>query len=254
MYGPFKRALLAVLRVPAEPTDPLGAGGSLLVFRAAPGFLSYQRLLWAIRHGLALLPVTALAIVAVATGRQAEVPGFVPSLVWSIDGLILALVLAQATVSWLTMRLDYEMRWYKVTDRALRIREGVVHVREMTMTFANVQNLAIEQGPLQRMFGIADVRVQSAGGGGATASLGKADGKRDLHSATFRGVADARQLRDLVYLRLQAAKDAGLGDPDDPHRHEAPRTGDLATALREVRDEAARLHEAARGQDPPSSR
>jgi membrane protein YdbS with pleckstrin-like domain len=241
MYEPFKRTLLSILRVPAEPTDPLGAEGSLLVFRAAPGYLRYRRLAWAIQRAASLFPLLVMTSVTVAATGQAETPPAIASLLWGIDMVLAAVLVTQAVVSWLTLRLDYEMRWYKVTDRALRIREGVLSVREMTMTFANVQNVSIEQGPLQRYFGIADLRVQSAGGGGATPSIGGR--KADLHSAYFRGVDDAARLRDLVYARLQAARGAGLGDPDD--RHEAL---SLEGALREVRDEAARLREvAARG-------
>ena len=64
------------------------------------------------------------------------------------------------------MRLDYEQRWYVVTDRSLRLRTGVWSVREMTMSFANLQQITVTQGPLQRLLGLADVRFQSAGGGG----------------------------------------------------------------------------------------
>ena len=40
------------------------------------------------------------------------------------------------------VRLDFEKRWYLVTDRSLRVREGVVNVREMTIMFANIQNIS----------------------------------------------------------------------------------------------------------------
>jgi membrane protein YdbS with pleckstrin-like domain len=59
------------------------------------------------------------------------------------------------------VRLDFEKRWYVVTDRSFRVREGVVFVREMTVTFANIQNISISQGPIQRAVGIADLRVDT---------------------------------------------------------------------------------------------
>lgn len=243
MYGSFKSVLLRILRVPPEPTDPLGAEGSLLVFRAAEGFLRYRRVAWAVQHAIAFAPAAGLAVAGLAVQASPEVPPATSTVVWVVDGVLWLLLGTKALLSWITLRLDYEMRWYKLTDRALRIREGVWKVREMTMTFANVQNLAIEQGPLQRLFGIADLRVQSAGGGGAKAGR---PGATDLHSAYFRGVDNAPHLRDLVYARLQAAKDAGLGDPDDPHRQQpASAAPGLADALRLVRDEARKLREAA---------
>ncbi len=62
-------------------------------------------------------------------------------------------------------RLDVELHWYIVTDRSLRIRTGLVRLQETTMSFANLQQVEVKQGPLQRLLGLADVHVQSAGGG-----------------------------------------------------------------------------------------
>jgi hypothetical protein len=81
----------------------------------------------------------------------------------AIELLGLGLFLVQMPFSLAAARLNYEMRWYIVTDRSLRLREGIFGVREMTLTFANVQNIAIRQGPLQRALGLADVVVRTAG-------------------------------------------------------------------------------------------
>jgi membrane protein YdbS with pleckstrin-like domain len=80
----------------------------------------------------------------------------------AIGGFLLAAFIVMALaftslVSYVTIRLDYEFRWYKTTHRSLRIREGVWLVREMTMTYANIQDISVSQGPLQRLFGIADL-------------------------------------------------------------------------------------------------
>ncbi len=68
-------------------------------------------------------------------------------------------------VSLALVRLNFEKRWYIVTDRSLRVREGILNVREMTVTFANIQNISISHGPVQRAIGIAELRVDTAGGG-----------------------------------------------------------------------------------------
>src|SRR5690606_2799937 len=75
----------------------------------------------------------------------------------------------QAIFSLAVLRFDFDMRWYILSDRGLRIREGILTVREKTMTFANIQNIAIRQNPIQRLFGIYDVEVRSAGGGAGDA-------------------------------------------------------------------------------------
>jgi hypothetical protein len=112
------------------------------------------------------------------------------------------------------VRLDYELRWYIVTDRSLRIREGIASVREATMTFANIQNLAIQQGPLQRLLGIADLRVRTAGGGSGTdEDLSDEEEKaKSMHIGYFRGVDNAPEVRDSILAHLKRLRDAGLGE------------------------------------------
>ena len=157
-------------------------------------------------------------------------------------GLLALLVFAgQAALTYFSLRLHYEMRWYKVTDRSLRIRAGIWNVREMTMTFANVQNISITQGPLERLFGIWDVRVETAGGGSQRGAHGHGEGfGANLHTAVFRGVDDAEPIRDMMLARLRRARGAGLGDLDDVHGLEqSPRrafgywrqNGDVARSL-----------------------
>lgn len=97
------------------------------------------------------------------------------------------------------------------------------------MTFANIQNISVTQGPVQRLFGIAEVRVDTAGGGGAksgaNAGLGFHGGliglamqaqaqqqMLNLHQAVFRGVDNAEEIRDLMMVRLRRVRDAGLGE------------------------------------------
>jgi uncharacterized membrane protein YdbT with pleckstrin-like domain len=110
------------------------------------------------------------------------------------------------------LRLDFEKRWYVVTDRSLRIREGVVTIREMTVNFANIQNVSISQGPIQRLLGIADLQVETAGGGG---SGPEHQGSGNLHTARFRGIDNANDVRELIQIRLRRLKDTGLGDHED---------------------------------------
>ena len=113
------------------------------------------------------------------------------------------------------------------------------------MTFANIQNISISQGPLQRLLGIADLRVDTAGGGGGAAAHGK-HGTPNLHTVKFRGVNNANEIKEVMQQRLRQLKDSGLGDHDDV----ATQTGSvvsssLLTALREVRTEAQALRAAA---------
>jgi len=211
MYERLKSTLLWLLKVPPEPHDPMGDVHSLRVFRAAPGYLHYITIGWLITEVAIFLGggliFTSLLVATAASGFA--------SLVVIVLAVLAALVfIAQAGLSFFSLRLNYEMRWYKVTDRSLRIRAGVWNLHEMTMTFANVQNITISQGPLERLFGISDVKVDTAGGGGDSGAPGHAAGS-NLHVATFRGVDNPEEIRDLMLQRLRRLRDAGIGDPDD---------------------------------------
>jgi membrane protein YdbS with pleckstrin-like domain len=129
-----------------------------------------------------------------------------------VEWIGVLLYVIQIPITYAMARLDYELRWYIVTDRSLRIRAGLAAVQETTMSFANVQQVVVTQGPLQRLLGIADLRVQSAGGGGDHHERG---GAESLHTGVFHGVENANEIRDLILDRLRAFRQAGLGDPED---------------------------------------
>lgn len=163
---------------------------------------------------------------------------------FEFSGILLFLV--QLPVTFAAVRLDFEMHWYIVTDRSLRIRTGLLRLQESTMSFANLQQVEVKQGPLQRLLGLADVHVQSAGGGGDHAPGQMGD---SLHTGIFHSVNNANEIRDLILERLRQFRQAGLGDPDDHHHPAAApalagvATGDALAAAREVLAEARALRQ-----------
>jgi len=249
MFERVRELLLRVLRVPAEPTPPRGAR-DVRVFRASKRYYRYKLLRWALSQAGTVLGLIA-GVVALRSA-----PGL-PSFLLSLETVAIAGFLLQLPFTYAALRLDFEMRWYIVTDRSLRIREGLGTIREQTMTFANIQNISVRQGPLQRLLGIADVEVRSAGGGAK--SSGNGENRRDTHVGLFRGVDNAQAIRAAVLDRIRRYRDAGLGDPDDeaPAAH-APLTApavaaptdaivagpSLLSAARELAAEARALREA----------
>jgi membrane protein YdbS with pleckstrin-like domain len=233
--GRIVRFLEPYLKLPIEPPKiPEGSAGAR-VFRAAPAFLKYRFTLLAFAN-----LVEAHILVGIFGGAfalNAVVGVFVVVAGILTAGAILALAYA-------VIRLDYDLRQYVVTDRALRTRTGALTVSEATITFANVQDVEISQGPLQRWFGIADVLVHTAGGGSSKG--GKHGGGGDDHRGAFVGIDRPKEVRDFILERIRAFRDAGLGDPDDPtHRAPAPTAVDLEAALTELRSAASDLRAAA---------
>lgn len=244
MVEQLKALILRMAKVPPEPQPPVGSEGSVTIFRASKRFFQLNLVRW----GLAQIS-TLVGIIFVLTFLRTEgfgqlnavlerlAPGDLAQIVVSAADFVgialsateaisvlimaaevigIALFLIQLPFSFFLVLLDWELRWYIVTDRSLRIREGVVRVKEMTMTFANVQEVSIQQGPLQRLLGISDLKVRTAGGGAASGPPAKQRQQeaQSLHIGYFHGVDNAGAIRDLILERLKQLRDAGLGDPD----------------------------------------
>jgi membrane protein YdbS with pleckstrin-like domain len=242
----WRALVLRVFRVPPEPEPPPGSPPR--VFRAARNYLTLRIVQWVIVQ-VALLPLpvmlTLIAVYARPPRPMAIVFGVLQVIAWGV-------FLVQFLLGWATLRLNYELRWYMVSDRAIRIREGVATVREKTMALANVQNIAVHQGPLQRMLRIADVEVKTAGGGSGGAGLhGKKGVGEPMHVAFFRGVDNAEEIRNLVREGVRRQKGSGLGDPDE-QQHAAPdAVAELVAEARRLRAvvEAAAVRSARKTED-----
>lgn len=169
-------------------------------------------------------------------------PGWVWPLLKLFEYAGIVLYVAQIPLTYAMVRLDWEQRWYIVTDRSLRIRTGLTTVLESTMSFANIQQVVVTQGPLQRFLGLADVRVQSAGGAGEAAEAH--GGQPSLHTGIFHGVEHATEIRDLILERLRLFRQTGLGDPDDhplPAESSLSAIGDASAAAQELLAEVRNL-------------
>lgn len=244
MHDRLKSVVLKTCKVPPEPAAPAGSSGSVRVFRAAPNFYKLNLLKWGLGQASVLTAILFVLVISLVVPPQRSVTFALAIL--SSAALVIALF--QMPFTYFVLRLDYEMRWYIVTDRSLRIRHGVVNVREMTMTFANIQQMTIRQGPLQRILGIADLQVQTAGGGssggGEGAGAHQHGSGESMHVGYFRGVDNAQAIRDLILERLRHHRDAGLGDPDDGAREQttaAQTDSPVLAAARGVLEEARAL-------------
>ena len=203
MYEWLKGIILPLLRIEeSEPHPPPGFAMDdvRLVERAAPGFLRLRLFQWgiyAVAWALAVLVVSTLLLIADVRLLLLVIP-------------IILFAIAKAATLYVTMRLDYELRWYVITDRSLMIREGVWNTKEITLTYANAQNVRVTQGPLERLFGFSTVEIEVAGGGSGEHGVSR-------NRALLRGLARPQEVRDLILDRLKGHRTAGLGDPDDVH-------------------------------------
>jgi membrane protein YdbS with pleckstrin-like domain len=167
--------------------------------------------------------------------RAAKLPPEAFSLAWGFKLLGFLVFAVQLPITLGLRRLEWELRWYVVTDRSLRIRSGIVKLQEQTMSFANVQQVEVRQGPLQRLLGLADVRVQTAGGGSSPQKPGQHS--ESMHVGYFHAVTNAGAIRDLILDRLREYRESGLGDQEETLRQSSP----SAEAWRALREEVTAL-------------
>jgi membrane protein YdbS with pleckstrin-like domain len=241
----WRGLVAAVLRVPPEPQQPPGSVHRS--FRASRNFLRYKLVKWGGKQLATMVGLVAAGFIVIPNVG----PEMVATVLRLLEAVGWVIFLVSIPFSLAVVLLDFEMRWYMMTDRSLRIREGIFIVREKTMTFANIQKTTVRQGPLQRLLGIADVEVRSAGGGSGKGHEDE-EGKHLVHVGHFRGVDDAEGIRDLILEGVRRQRDAGLGDPDD---HALPSVGEggeaavaLAGAAAALLSEARLLREVVAGQ------
>ena len=78
--------------------------------------------------------------------------------------------------------------------------QGAFNVKEMTISFANVQNMRAVQGPLLRYFGIKHLEIDTAGGGGSSP---EARGKTNHHQVRMAGIDNADVVRADIQRHLR---------------------------------------------------
>jgi putative membrane protein len=100
------------------------------------------------------------------------------------------------------------LRWsttvYWVAQEALHLRTGLVSPDETSVPIARIQAIDTTQGPLQRLFGVQELNVQTAGGGAKGEIVLRAvSDAAALELRTAAGLA-APQARELPEWRLSA--------------------------------------------------
>jgi membrane protein YdbS with pleckstrin-like domain len=239
IYRGVWASVVAVFRVREQPPTLPVIGEPVRSLRPALGFLNYLKFFfWLMFVPGDVIPIAGWIAIWFA----------VPVLAIVLIPILVMVVIAPDVIAYVGIHLQYDTTWYVLTDRSLRIRRGIWTIHETTISFENVQNVEVSQGPVQRYFGIADVIVQTAGGG---ARHGKGEGSSSggAHVGILQGLDDAEAIRDLILDRVRRTRSTGLGD--ERAASPAAVTGGSVAAfspahlvvLREIRDGARRLAE-----------
>jgi membrane protein YdbS with pleckstrin-like domain len=238
IYEGVWASVVALFRVPEHAATLPAAGEPVRSLRPAPGYLRYLKFLfWVAFIPGDILPVLGWVAVFLA----------LPPLGLLLIPVLVVVALGPDIVAYVGIHLRYDTTWYVLTDRSLRIRRGILTIHETTISFENVQNVEVRQGPVQRYFGIADVVVQTAGGGAAHAK-GQHGASMGAHVGILQGLDDADAVRNQILACVERTRAAGLGDDVRVHAAAAAVAATMPgfsaahlTVLRDIRNSVQRL-------------
>lgn len=238
IYTGLWGVLVNYFRVPKDSPEIPGAGAGATIkdaqqFKPAMGFLKYLKFWFWI---VLLITDIIFAGLWIATFFIEWWLGLI------LTPIALAIIIVPDIIAFIAIHLRYDTTWYVMTDRAMRIRRGIWLIDERTITYENIQNVKVTQGPLQRHFNIANVIVETAGAGAAAGKHQTTVGNQ----GRIEGVANAQEIRDRILAKLRDSQSAGLGDEELSHRRVATVSHSFSPAhlgvLRRIHEELTALN------------
>jgi putative membrane protein len=128
----------------------------------------------------------------------------------------------------------YHTLRYTVEEEGITMRWGILFRREVSLTYARIQDIHLTSNFVERWLGLAKVQVQTASGS-STAEM------------TIEGLPQFEAIRDFLYSRMRGARDRAAVTGSASAADGAPAAGTLpevAEALREIAAEVRALRQA----------
>lgn len=119
--------------------------------------------------------------------------------------------------------LRYRTLQYVFDDEGVSMSWGMLFRREVSLTYARLQDIHLTSNVLERWFGLARLQLQTASGSAAA-------------EMTIEGLKDFEEIRDHLYARMRRAH----GAPSSK-TVEVSENGETAAALREAAAELRAL-------------
>jgi membrane protein YdbS with pleckstrin-like domain len=94
-----------------------------------------------------------------------------PSLRLVLVGIFVLLLGLEVVLAFVMPRLEHRHTRYRVDEKGLEIRRGVLWRSLVTVARSRVQHLDVTQGPLERSYGLGRLHVHTAGTHDAVVSL-----------------------------------------------------------------------------------
>ncbi len=113
---------------------------------------------------------------------------------WLLTVIVVALV-AGVTVVWSFLET---LRWmYRITNRRVLVRHGLVSVHEQTARLERVQDITLHQTLFDRIFGVGRLEIDTAGSAGGPLE--------------FKALVDPAHVREVLDTAVREQRDAEPG-------------------------------------------
>jgi len=152
------------------------------ILRPDSDLMKYWRWHWAVWSIVSCVPFLILAL------------GLPSPANWILGGICALFV----TISLLTrayLPLYFDTLTYTIEEDLVMGTRGVFFKKRVTVPFRKITNIDISQGPVQRMFGLGSIHVQTAGAAGAQAVVAE---------LRIEGMKEFDELRDEILRLLRA--------------------------------------------------
>lgn len=106
-------------------------------------------------------------------------------------------------------KLTYHFYRYELHDTGFRKESGVIYKKYVTIPYDRIQNIDIDRGILDRILGLSDLKIQTAGTSATVSRYGVMGGDAE---GKLPGVsmATGEQLRDELIQRARQSRSHGL--------------------------------------------
>jgi uncharacterized protein len=122
--------------------------------RLDPRVVRLWRLTYLVGYGVLLVALLASLIVISRLGTISF---------WFLMAVWFALALGCVWISWWRPPRAYRSWGYRMNDKVLEIRSGLLIERTRLLPLSRVQHVDIERGPFERRFGLASLVLHTAG-------------------------------------------------------------------------------------------
>jgi membrane protein YdbS with pleckstrin-like domain len=126
------------------------------------------------------------------------------------------------------LNFRYRSMRYDFDEEGISMRWGILFRREITLTYARIQDIHLTSNVLERWFGLARIQIQTASASAAA-------------EMTIEGLHEFETVRDFLYSKMRGVRGAATAAPAEPQVREEQ---SLAAALREVAAELRAVREA----------